>query len=363
MTGTSLDGLDAALVEISGHDYAISAQFIRGITASLGRIGGGLKRMASGEAMTAAEISFLMREFALLHTAAVRELLKGETADLIAIHGQTVYHKPPLSWQLFNPSVPAMETGITVVSDFRSLDIAAGGQGAPITPLADFVFFRSEEARRTVVNLGGFINVTFLPAGREIPAGEKELERLPRWVNAIRGRDVCACNQLLDAAARIVLNERFDRDGGAGLTGAVDSPALESLVRILQSQAGSKRSLGSGDEGIEWIERFRGGIPPNDLLRTACAGVATSLSETLGTLPGEVIVAGGGAANRALMVEISGRLGTEPKKSGEFVLPGEYREAAGMAALGALAQDGTPITLPAITGAGKGCGPGAWTIP
>jgi 1,6-anhydro-N-acetylmuramate kinase len=205
MTGTSIDSLDVALVEITGTGLAMTAHFVRGHTVSLGELAPRLRALAEQEPMTAGEIATLSREFALLHVEAVRALMRDEPspADLICVHGQTVYHKPPVSWQLLTPSIIAHEVGVPVVHDLRAADLAKGGQGAPITPIADWVFFGHLPGPLGIVNLGGFCNVTLLPGADATIAESQEL-------NAIKGMDVCACNQLLDAIARKLLNREYD---------------------------------------------------------------------------------------------------------------------------------------------------------
>ena len=163
MTGTSLDGLDAALVRVSGTDLSMRAEVVRAISRPLGRLARPLRRLAEQHPMTAGEVAVLSRDFALLHVKTLRELLGRERPALVSVHGQTVFHAPPVSWQLMNPAPIVEALDVPVVFDLRAADLARGGEGAPITPLADFVFFRSETRTRMVVNLGGFCNVTLLP--------------------------------------------------------------------------------------------------------------------------------------------------------------------------------------------------------
>jgi len=359
MTGTSLDGLDAALIEVTGSGLAMSVRFIRGVTHPLGDTGAILKRFASGEALTAESITSVSREFALLHATAVKDLLQGETADLIAVHGQTVFHKPPLSWQLFNPAVLAVETGSPVVSDFRSLDLARGGEGAPITPLSDFISFRSTACDRVVVNFGGFINITLIPKRpMNLPEGS---EGLGRWLDSVTGRDVCVCNQLLDRAAMLVLGKPFDQDGACAMMGRCDPAAQESLAKALRDQAEAGRSLGDAKEPFRLLERLSQTLRPADLLRTACASIGLVLAECIGSGGYDLLVAGGGIRNLALLNEVSNRCGRKVTPTDEYGIPAGFREAIAMAALGGLAMDGCSVTLPSVTRAPVGSGPAGWT--
>ena len=186
MTGTSLDGLDTVLAEIAGRGLRMRVTIRDRRSARLGRLAAPLRALAEQQPCTAGAIARLARDFSLLHARVLARF--GVTPDLVVVHGQTVFHAPPVSWLLLTPAVIAERLGCAVISDLRAADLAAGGEGAPITPLADLILYGHARERRTVINLGGFCNLTRLPAGRE-PVG-------------IRGGDVCACNQVLDAVAR-----------------------------------------------------------------------------------------------------------------------------------------------------------------
>lgn len=355
MTGTSLDGIDCALIEVDGHGLAMKPRFIRGTSGSLGDLAPRLRALAEQKPMTAGEIAALSREFALLHARAVNALLEGDRGgcDLIAIHGQTVFHSPPVSWQLFNPAVLAHETGIDVVCDLRAADLAAGGQGAPITPLADWIWFRSPTERRVILNLGGFANATILPRD----AG-------PGSVADIRGMDICACNHVLDGVARIALGKPYDEGGAAAAAGTINPLGRDELLSVLSRQASGGRSLGTGDEVLGaggWLDRHGAALADTDLCASACAAVggvigrelAASATSPSGAIS-RVLVAGGGSANKTLMRHISASLAqvspsVRVESTDAHALPGAFREAAEMAVLGALCADGVPITLPGVT--------------
>ena len=355
MTGTSLDGIDCALIEATGTGLEMKPRFVRGVSGSLGELAPRLRALAEQQPMSAGDIARLSRDFALMHARAIKGLLgESETCDLISVHGQTVFHAPPASWQLFNPAVLAHETGIDVVCDLRAADLAAGGQGAPITPLADWVWLRSATERRVILNLGGFANATLLPR-----------DEGPESIALIRGMDICACNHILDGVARVALGKPYDEDGKAAAAGTVNAEARDELLAVLSRQASGGRSLGTGDEAIGedgWIDRLCNRIDPNDLAATTCAALGGTIGRSLAASAApshgaisRVLVAGGGAKNQVLMREISAGLAVanpavriEPTDS--HGLPGAFREAAEMAVLGALCQDRVPITLPAVTG-------------
>lgn len=377
MTGTSIDSIDGALVRISGKGLHLSAEFIRGNSAPLGPLAPRLRRLADQEPMTAGEIAALSREFSLAHVPLIRELITGEKADLIAVHGQTVFHQPPVSWQMLTPAPIARELRTPVVFDLRAADLASGGQGAPITPIADWVFFRHHERPAAVVNLGGFCNVTLLDRGPEpaeidhqtmqaLATAEgrvlKPGEILPaKILFPVSGRDVCPCNHLLDTIARKLFQVPFDEDGRRAAAGSVNDDALEDLEGVLTSLASRRRSLGTGDELSEWVSRWRSHVSGQDLAATACEAVGHAISLAIGDAR-SVRLAGGGARNGALVAAIASNCAVpvSPLAGGMA----EYREAAAMAVLGALCQDRVPITLPQVTGV-KEPAPvaGVWVFP
>lgn len=336
MSGTSLDGIDTALIVIEGRGASVRPRFLRGASAPLGSAAPALRALASGVALTAEQVARAMRGFALAHVAAVRSLLAGQAADLIVVHGQTVFHRPPLSWQLFQPAELSAALNTPVVFDLRAADLAAGGQGAPITPLADHFFFSHPDECRAVLNLGGFSNFTLLP-----PAGPE----------AICGGDICACNQLLDSLCRALFAREFDEDGRLASTGSPMPAILDRLVAMLEAQSAAGRSLGTGDELPGWAAQARGSAEPADLLRTACEAVAEVIARRLRPAGAHrLLLAGGGSRNRTLRAAIETRCGIPAAPTDDFGLPAQYRESAQMALLGALCDDGLPITLPRVTG-------------
>lgn len=334
MTGTSIDSLDAALVRIEGKGMQVRAEFVRGVTRPLGETGAPLRRLAEQVPMTAGQIAALSREFTLLHAEALRDLIGPDRVDLVAVHGQTIFHAPPVTWQLLTPSLIAFALAAPVVFDLRAADIATGGEGAPITPLADWVLLRARESR-AVVNLGGFCNVTMLPEDDDAAK--------------LKGRDVCACNHLLDAVARVMLRQPYDEDGRHALEGAVHDEALEDLDGILRSELGGRRSLGTGDECAEWVSRWRTRVSPQDLAATACEGVGQEIAEAVQGVE-RILLAGGGMKNKGLTKAITSCCSTRVEPTDAHGVPATYREAACMAVLGALCQDRVPISLPAVTG-------------
>jgi len=358
MTGTSIDGLDVSLVEIEGEGLAMRARVVRSLSRGLGEVGPRLRAIAEQKPVTAGEVAAVSRDFALLHAAAILDLLAGEKADLVCVHGQTVFHKPPLSWQLMQPAPIAAAVGCPVVYDLRQADLAAGGQGAPITPIADWVLFRNLPGPVAVVNLGGFCNLTLLPQSPDEASSDPASE-----VAGILALDVCACNQLLDEIARKLLYIPFDEGGNAALSGHVHAEALTDLHGILRAQSMSKRSLGTGDELGEWISRYRAHVSGPDLAATACEAIGQTIADVLDGRVSLVLAAGGGLRNQALMRAIHSCGSARVKPTDEQGVPAAYREAVCFAVLGALCQDRVPITIPAVTGVAKAPVSGAWVYP
>ncbi|MCC6359926.1 MAG: anhydro-N-acetylmuramic acid kinase [Phycisphaerales bacterium] len=353
MTGTSIDGIDAAAVRMTGRGLGLRVEFLAGVSRPLGPMAETLRRLARGEALTAEEIARAARDFSLEHAEAVRELAEEHAPAFVAVHGQTVFHAPPLSWQLFNAAPLAAAVGVPVVSDFRSADIAAGGQGAPITPLADFLCFADAGERRVIVNLGGFANFTALPRRTADAAAD---------VEAIAGGDLCVCNQLLDRLARQFLGRDFDSGGAVAAAGRPIGPLVAELVERLTRQAGLGRSLGSADEPHAWeIEPTAGASAAADVLASATAAIGQVVAERLPACE-RVLLAGGGALNAALRAAIARHVAAPVELTDAYGLPGRYREAAQMAVLGALCADRAPITLPRVTGVARPAPvAGCWT--
>ncbi len=342
MTGTSIDGLDAALVRIEGEGLSMTASLIAARSHTLGPLAPRLRALAEQVPTTAGEIAAIARDFSLAHAAIIKHLIDDAriTPDLIAVHGQTIYHAPPNSWQLFNPAPLVEVVRLPVVFDLRAADLARGGQGAPITPIADYLLFASPHETRAIVNLGGFCNITILPRATD----NRSLD-----LAAVQGFDVCACNHILNAIARTLLHADYDTDGRAALSGQLHQPALTDLVNVLAVQTRGSRSLGTGDEALDWLSRHRTNAAPNELAATACHAIAlTIVNRTLSAQ--HIILAGGGVHNNALVQAIARASQATISPTETHGIPVSSRESVEIALLGALCQDRVPITLPAITG-------------
>jgi anhydro-N-acetylmuramic acid kinase len=273
--------------------------------------------------------------------------------DAIASHGQTVAHHPELraTLQVGDPSLIAERTGVTTVADFRSRDIAAGGEGAPLAPFFHFAAFADERESRLILNLGGIANVTWLPAGAQ--------------ADEVLAFDVGPANALLDGAVRAWSRgaERIDTDGAGALGGVVDPLALERLLdddflRRAPPKSTGRERYGSAEAQAlagAWREQDR---DLDDLLATLTAfsveAVRRAADDFLGgaAAVGGVFVGGGGARNRALLRGLAAALpGARVEPLDTIGVPSQACEAMAFALMGRNRLLGLPNHLPRCTGA------------
>jgi 1,6-anhydro-N-acetylmuramate kinase len=337
MTGTSLDGIDAALVRLTGFGHSATAEVLSHAAAPLGPEVQTLRALAHDEPVTAADIVRARRLLSDRTASVMLEAAGGQTVTLAAVHGQTVLHAPPDSWQLIDAARIATALNCPVASDLRAGDLAAGGAGAPITPLADWVLCRGPQPR-AIINLGGFCNITWLP-GHD---GN---------IEDIRGRDICPCNHLLDAAARTRLHQPFDRGGGTAAGGVADPALVDRLIATISPLAAAHRSLGSGDECFEWLSTVAD-VETAPLLASIAAAIGHVIGRAVRGVD-EVLLAGGGARHIPLCKAIAAAAEVPCHTADAIGVPIEAREAACMAVLAALDADGCPSTLAGVTGRGE----------
>jgi 1,6-anhydro-N-acetylmuramate kinase len=346
MSGTSADGIDAAAVRVTGRGADAAHEPVAFASVPYGALADPVRELQRGGAATAAGIASLSRDLALLHAELIAGMVsQAGQPDLVAMHGQTIHHAPPVSWQLASPAIVAAALDCDVVSDLRAADLAEGGQGAPITPLADWLLLRDRsDAPRTrvIINLGGFCNATILPAGAPDDSTE--------------GFDVCLCNQLLDHACLSRTGHPFDADGAVALAGTADPSIAERIAHDLASQHGERTSLGSAHERIGLAD-LTAALPTADALATLADAVARAIAHVIrARVPRgapDWFAAGGGTRNAALMrglVRHAAACGAGVGTTDTIGVPAQAREAIAMAALGAAAKDGLAITLEGVTG-------------
>jgi anhydro-N-acetylmuramic acid kinase len=283
-----------------------------------------------------------------------------EQIEGIGSHGQTLGHFPEQevhgTLQIGSPSVIHERTGIPVVADFRSADMAAGGQGAPLTPFLHHAVLASDQEARAVLNIGGFTNVSFLPG----PDAAQVVAFDPGPGNA-----------LLDRAARAASGERFDRDGRSALRGRVCEPALADLLADPYLAKAPPKSTGHEYFGEAFFERARArvkgeGGSPDDLMATLVAFTVGAVVEAARRFspspPARWIVYGGGTQNPALMSGLAAALApAEFETSDRFGLPAGALEAIAFALLGFCGARGLPSNVPAATGARRAVSLGSAT--
>ena len=351
MSGTSLDGVDCALVDLSGPPALAATRFLPyplGLRDALLE----LSQSGSDELERAGRLSV---ELSALYATAVNGLLAEagiEAAGIAAIgcHGQTVRHRPESGFtvQLVNPALLAERTGIMVVADFRSRDIAAGGQGAPLVPAFHAVCFRSTQRHRVVVNIGGIANLTDLPAP---PNG------------AVRGFDSGPGNILLDVWASQHLGTHCDRDGRLASTGTVIPDLLERMLNDEYFDRPPPKSTGRERFNAKWLAAKLGDERDYRHAGHAAADVQATLAElTARTIAGaierccpgaeDVFACGGGVHNPDLMRRLQAGLGDRHLATTDALgVPADWVEAMAFAWLARQALNRSSGNLPEVTGA------------
>lgn len=358
MSGTSLDAIDAALVEIGPAGEAGALRLaVRAFTMlpydeALRERVRGLLPPSQGSTAEVCQVGVLVGEaFAQAALKVIADAgLEPAEVDLVASHGQTVWHEvragaTPSTLQVGAPAVIAARTGRTVAADFRPADMAAGGQGAPLVPYLDALLFAHPRLRRAVQNIGGIGNVTYLAPGAP-----------PRAFDTGPG------NVLIDEAVRhLTAGARsFDEDGRMAAAGRVDEGLLADWLEHPFLRAPPPRSTGrelfGPAEACALVDAaLAAGLRPEDAVATITALTAWSIAEAYERYCGpvdEVILSGGGARNPALRAMIAAALpGAAVRPADELGLDADAKEAVAFAVLGYASLHGWPANLTGATGA------------
>jgi len=364
MTGTSADAVDAALVRFRGVGLDAVHDVIAYRESELdAALRDRVLELAGAERF---DPEGLLRVHAALgecYAAAVLELLAGAgiapaRVSAIGSHGQTVRHVPraagggqAFTLQIGSAAVLAERTGIVVVSDFRSRDTAAGGEGAPLVPLADWWLFRSLEESRVLLNLGGIANVTHLPRGA--------------WLERVLAFDTGPCNAVLDALASSASGgrSRYDPEGVLALSGAAEMALVHERLSDPYFSLAPPRSTGRESFGAAYAARLLAdcravGGSSADAMATAVAISAEAISQALRhfLIPrggvDRVLASGGGIRNRALMDAIAERLSPIPLGTTESLgVEPSAKEALAFALLAHMTLCGRAGNVPGATGA------------
>ena len=369
MSGTSADGIDVAVVRIApdnlrptltliAHEgFAFPASLRRAVLAAM-----------NAPSISTAELARLNWRLGIAYAEAVRETVKSHNVkvDLVGCHGQTLFHQPlPLkyagrsfacTWQAGEAQVIAAEIGVPVVSNFRPSDMLAGGQGAPLVPLLDYVLFAHSKRGRVLQNIGGIANLTAIPAG----AGSDQVIAF----------DTGPGNMVIDALAQQLFKKPLDRNGAIAADGQILGPVLARALRNPYFALKPPRTAGREQFGREYAAKLLrdcqlSSTRPEDALATATALTAETIVQSYKQFCKpemksgngvDYIVSGGGARNRTLMAMLAQKLeplGCDLAASEHFGLPAEAKEAAAFALLAWQTWHHRPGNVPAATGASR----------
>lgn len=343
MSGTSLDGVDAALVDFSASPFRTRLAQSTPFPVDIRNQALALQAAGENELHRGA---ILANQLAACYANAVKNLLaeaKVPAAQIAAVgcHGQTVRHQPASGYsiQLNNPALLAEMSGIPVVADFRSRDIAAGGQGAPLVPAYHSAVFGDSSEHRVVVNIGGIANLTDLRPGA-----------------AVRGFDSGPGNMLLDAWIERHHGKTYDADGRWAASGKPLPELLDDLLDAAFFAAQPPKSCGRDEFNLAWLERhLHDGQAPEDvqatLLELTAISIANAVTSWCGK-PQRLLVCGGGGRNIALMERL--RRLVQPavlELTDSLGQPADSVEAVAFAWLAWQTLQGNTGSLPEVTGA------------
>lgn len=382
MSGTSVDGIDAALTEISGQGYAVQAKLIRGITQPYPEhVRSQILALCDHQPITLADLAELDDVIAHHFIQAIKRLdVDLTTVDLIGSHGQTLHHRPP---EASNPISPlghtlqlgrgdliAYQTGCKTISNFRVADIALGGQGAPLVPIVDACLLSQGDRDLAVQNIGGIGNVTYLPVWDKTLSTE---ERIPPA--GIQGWDTGPGNALIDWAVAKLSEGRqtYDKNGewasqGTPCQTLIDDWLTQSFFQVAPPKSTGRELFGAGYAERCWESAQAKGLTPANFLATltdfTAATIELSYRQFLPQIPAETLIGGGGSRNQYLMDRIQQRLpSSKVISTDERQLDADYKEAIAFAILAYWRWHKTSGNLPSVSGASRPCLLGEIWIP
>ncbi|MEM8602605.1 MAG: anhydro-N-acetylmuramic acid kinase [Cyanobacteria bacterium P01_H01_bin.121] len=381
ISGTSADGIDAALVELQGGQLDLEVNLLRATTVSYPEpLQRRIVAMGQGQPLSAEAIAELDDAIATVFAQAAQTLIvdsestapgkngdKPHAADgtrvtLIGSHGQTIFHRPPTqtatgprlgySWQLGRGSLIAKLTGISTISNFRAADIALGGQGAPLVSPIDVYLLSDPSEHRCVQNLGGIGNVTYLPARSQ-----------PDWLAHCFGWDTGPSNSLLDLAISQLTAgaQPYDANGQWAAQGTPQLDLVNQWLHHEYFQQPPPKSTGRelfGEAYLNtcWQDAQHYNLTAADWLATltelTVASIAQSYRQFLPTQPDRILLCGGGCRNTYLVQRLTEALAPIPvQTTAAWGLDPDYKEAIAFAILAYWHQQGVPGNLPCVTGA------------
>jgi anhydro-N-acetylmuramic acid kinase len=344
MSGTSLDGIDVAVVDISGKRFRVVSHRTFPYPPD---IRNRILAVSNTETHTVgiSRLNFLLPR--LYAKAVKRSGVPLESIHLIGCHGQTIFHERRSTLQIGDGSVLAELTGVPVVSDFRPRDMAAGGRGAPLVPFVDYRLYRHPKLGRIALNIGGIANITAIP-----PAAG------PEQVTAF---DTGPGNMVIDQLVAIFTKgkQTFDKDGRLAASARVDEILLNSLLNAPYFRQKPPKTAGREEYGREFIQTLRRTKRPlPDLIATATAFTAATIAIGIQRFVRhpvhELIASGGGVRNRTLMAYLQAFLPRlRLRTSNEFGIDSDAKEAIAFAVMAYETWNRRPSNLPSATGARK----------
>jgi anhydro-N-acetylmuramic acid kinase len=367
ISGTSVDGIDAALVEVTGRESDLQVELLQGTTHPYpATIRERILAVCSGKPMSLEEIAILDDAIALEFAIAAEQIqAKYPTAELIGSHGQTVYHRPPVyqgangklsslgySWQIGRGEIIANHTGITTVCNFRRADIAAGGQGAPLVSKIDACLLAHPTKHRAIQNLGGIGNVTYLPPHSQ-----------PNWQENICGWDTGPANVLIDLAVGKLTDgrETYDLDGSRAAGGTPNFKLVEKWLEADFFRKPPPKSTGRELFGTDYLARCWQDLEKENLNSADCLATITELTVAsivdsyrrfLPQMPDEILLCGGGSRNIYLRQRLQAELtSAEVLITDEVGINGDFKEAIAFAVLAYWRYHGISGNIYQVTGA------------
>jgi len=365
MSGTSMDGIDAALVNIKNNGSDTEIDLINFQTFPYpDQLRDELLKISQpgqGSVDKICRLNFVVGEY---FADAVLELCKQSNInvsyiDLIGTHGQTIHHLPDSirylnktirsTLQIGEPAVVANRIGCITVANFRSADMAQGGQGAPLVPYFDYIIFNSKQFNRVILNIGGIANITILKKNST--------------VSNVLAYDTGPGNMVVNALMKILYNKEYDEDGVVALMGTISDELLTSLLQHSFFKKPIPKSTGRAEFGKPFVEQILAAnnklkLKPEDIIATVTELTARTIAQSLkfSQLPidevDQLIMSGGGIYNKAIIHSLSEYFfNSEILLTDDFNINGDAKEAICFAVLANETIAGFPTNLPSVTGA------------